>query len=107
MKALGGKTPKLTPFTRPGASDDINTVAAALDGSLATRGKDIKQACLLRDNNRCIATGFIDINVYHELWAGTNKRVRRANKDRYRGTKTINRLDCAESKTNDDRIPLS
>ena len=45
----------------------IDAVAAASDGSSATRRKDVKQACLLRDNNRCIATGSIDTNVYHKL----------------------------------------
>ena len=60
--ARGGRTPSTRPSPRIGAIEDINSVGASSSASSATRTKqhNLKEACLLRDGYRCIATGFVD-----------------------------------------------
>ena len=71
VRACGGETP-----THPSpllglldATDDINAIASSSTGVLVDRNQqeNIKKACLKRDNQRCLITGFMDKSAYDKL----------------------------------------
>lgn len=59
MKAKG-KTPVVSPSPRFGADDSINDITSELESSSRNEQGWLKEACLLRDNNRCVLTGLYD-----------------------------------------------
>ena len=60
MKARG-KTPAVSPSPRFGADDSIEEIASELESSSRNNQGWLKEACLRRDNNRCVLTGLYDL----------------------------------------------
>jgi len=55
-----GKTPVVSPSPRFGADDSIDEIASELELSSRNEQGWLKEACLLRDDNRCVLTGLYD-----------------------------------------------
>ncbi|KAE8357031.1 hypothetical protein BDV28DRAFT_161781 [Aspergillus coremiiformis] len=61
MKALGGKSVKITQSPRLGVEDSIeNFLSMDLESASRNQQKKIRDECLLRENNRCMLTGAYD-----------------------------------------------
>ncbi|MCJ1241397.1 hypothetical protein MMC14_009402, partial [Varicellaria rhodocarpa] len=69
MKAKGRKTSAISPSPRTGAIDDINAQTALYEGISQTHSqqKALKDACMARDDHKCMVSGLVDINVYRRL----------------------------------------
>ena len=66
MKARG-VTPAVTPSPRFGADDSTNEIASELESSSRNDQGWLRDACLLRDNNRCVLTGLYDLKAAKSL----------------------------------------
>ena len=69
VKAKGRKTSAISPSPRTGAIDDINAQTALYEGISQTHSqqKALKDACMARDDHKCMVSGLVDINVYRRL----------------------------------------
>jgi len=56
-----GKTPAISPSPRFGADDSIEEIVSELQSSSRNDQGWVKEACLRRDNNRCVLTGLYDL----------------------------------------------
>jgi hypothetical protein len=58
-----GRTPAVSPTPRFGGEDSIEEIASELtESSSRNDQKWLKAACLRRDNNRCVISGYYDMN---------------------------------------------
>ncbi|KAH6635307.1 hypothetical protein B0J18DRAFT_418470 [Chaetomium sp. MPI-SDFR-AT-0129] len=74
MAAAGGKQPPVTPS--PNESEFAMT---QIEGSSRTAQKSLKEECLRRDGNRCVALGVIDSTAYTNMPPGERKGTKCAN----------------------------
>jgi hypothetical protein len=69
--ASGGKTPSAV-STRPGP-DNIEDVFTKITPQNRDQGK-LRSACLARDNNRCLLSGFYDSKMALEVLSDTERQ---------------------------------
>ena len=62
-----GKTLAISPSPRFGADDSIKEIASELKSSSRNNQGWLKEACLLRDDNRCVLTGLYDVKAAKSL----------------------------------------
>ncbi|KAK4146786.1 uncharacterized protein C8A04DRAFT_34677 [Dichotomopilus funicola] len=74
LAAGGGKQPLVTPS--PNESEFAMT---QIEGSSQTAQKSLKEECLRRDGNRCVALGVIDSTAYTNMPPGERKGTKCAN----------------------------
>ena len=73
MKAKG-KTAVVSPSPRFGADDSVEEIVSELESSSRNEQAWLKEACLLRDDNRCVLTGFYDVRKAKEILSENERK---------------------------------
>jgi len=69
-----GKIPAASPSPRFGADDSIDDIASELESSSRNDQGWLTEACLLRDNNRCVLTELYDVDKAAKSLSGTERK---------------------------------
>jgi len=60
-------TPVVTPSPRFGAHDSVEEISSEIESASRAEQAWLKSACLKRDGNKCVITGFYDTNEWNAL----------------------------------------
>jgi hypothetical protein len=69
-----GKIPAASPSPRFGADDSIDDIVSELESSSRNDQGWLKEACLLRDNNRCVLTELYDVDKAEDSLSETERK---------------------------------
>lgn len=67
-------TPVVTPSPRFGVDDSIEEISEEIESASRAEQAWLKSACLKRDGNKCILTGFYDSNEWNKLGVNVTER---------------------------------